>query len=174
MRYRLLSEPELSNLLKTTLSNGSLHSSTDCHPTSNGDIAENASTSDLDLTKEPKSPRLLATDDNDNNSQNRNNNNLVQTWNDFNVRTGWAASTCDQQMFVYILITWPTTNPTVNMNEKCNDQPRWRRKTFQNYVRRENLSSPTHNFSFVLMISSISRHDKHLSWKILWQSEWSL
>lgn len=109
MRYRLLSEPELSSLLKTTLSNGSLHhSSTVCHPTSNGDDAENASSSDLDLTKEPKSPRLLATDDNDNNSQNRNNNNLVQTWNGFNVRTGWAALICDQQMFDFILINWST------------------------------------------------------------------
>lgn len=78
VRYRLLSEPELSNLLKTTLSNGSLQSANSHQPD-----PENAS-SELDspenLINEQKLTRLLATDDNDNNSQNRNNNNLVQTW----------------------------------------------------------------------------------------------
>lgn len=82
VRYRLLSEPELSNLLKTTLSNGSLQSAPICHQPPK-DEAENVASAELDLTdnliKEQKSPRLLATDDNDNNSQNRNNNNLVQT-----------------------------------------------------------------------------------------------
>jgi hypothetical protein len=81
VRYRLLSEPELSNLLKTTLSNGSLQSSNSQQKPID-EPAENAS-SDLDaaenLIKEQKSPRLLATDKNDNNSQNRHNNNLVQT-----------------------------------------------------------------------------------------------
>lgn len=82
MRYRLLSEPELCNLLKTTLSNGSLQSQQ--KPTDEPN--EQASPSDAGVSaaaenpmKEQKSPRPLATDDNDNNSQNRHNNNLVQT-----------------------------------------------------------------------------------------------
>lgn len=77
VRYRLLSEPELSNLLKTTLSNGSLQSSK-CQQKSQ----DEPEASDVEFTEnllnEQKSPRL-ATDNNDNNSQNRNNNNLVQT-----------------------------------------------------------------------------------------------
>lgn len=80
VRYRLLSEPELCNLLKTTFSNGSLQSSK-CQPID--EPAEDASSSDTNaaenLIEEQKSPRLLATDDNDNNSQNRHNNNIVQT-----------------------------------------------------------------------------------------------
>lgn len=96
MRYRLLSEPELSNLFRTTLSNGSLQS-TKSHQKSN-DEPENASSSDLDLPpdnliNEQKSPRLLATDDDDDNSQNRNNNNLLLTWEVFNVLSpGWRVS----------------------------------------------------------------------------------
>lgn len=89
MRYRLLSEPELSNLLKTTLSNGSLQSSKG-QQTSN----DEPTSSDLDLPEssidEQKPPRLLANDKNDNNSQNRNNNNLVQTWDVFEILLlGW-------------------------------------------------------------------------------------
>ena len=84
VRYRLLSEPELCNLLKTTFSNGSLQSSK-CQPID--EPAEDASSSDTNaaenLIEEQKSPRLLATDDNDNNSQNRHNNNIVQTWDVF-------------------------------------------------------------------------------------------
>lgn len=76
VRYRLLSEPELCNLFKTTLSNSSLQSSKYQQKP-----IDDASPSDLNaaesLIKEQKSPRL---DDNDNNSQNRHNNNLVQTW----------------------------------------------------------------------------------------------
>lgn len=81
VRYRLLSEPELSNLLKTTtLSSGSLQSPI-CDQQPSKCEPENASTStsDTDLINEQKSPRLVAVDDNDNRSQNRSNNNFVET-----------------------------------------------------------------------------------------------
>lgn len=79
VRYRLLSEPELSILLKTTLSNGSIQSSTNGRQPD----PENASSSDM-----PENG-LLEMDDNDNNSQNRNNNNLVQSWDVFYVLNDW-------------------------------------------------------------------------------------
>lgn len=82
IRYRLLSEPELSNLLKTTLSisNGSLQSPI-CQQKSEDDTE--STISKLDLPKNSLSDQefSLIADTNDNNSQNRNNNNnLVQTW----------------------------------------------------------------------------------------------
>jgi hypothetical protein len=75
VRYRLLSEPELSNLLKTTLS-GSLQSSK-CQQKSQDEPEASDVEFPENLLNEQKPPRL-ATDKNDN-SQNRNNNNLVQT-----------------------------------------------------------------------------------------------
>lgn len=103
VRYRLLSEPELSNLLKKTLSNGSLQS-TKCQLKSK-DEPENATSADFDLKenliKEQKSPRQLATDKNDNNSQSRHNNNLMQTsWDVFSMLSiGWLLINSRHEFF---------------------------------------------------------------------------
>lgn len=80
IRYRLLSEPELSNLLKTTLSNGSLQSSK-CQQKSEDDTESTISKLELPENSLSDQEFSLIADTNDNNSQNRNNNNnLVQTW----------------------------------------------------------------------------------------------
>ncbi|CRK86322.1 CLUMA_CG000194, isoform C [Clunio marinus] len=82
MRYRLLSEPELTSLLKTTLSNGSLQSSNSLKAKGEPSLNETSSEcidSHDNLRNEPMSSRQLATDNNDNISHNRENNNLMET-----------------------------------------------------------------------------------------------
>ncbi|KAG5675324.1 hypothetical protein PVAND_005235 [Polypedilum vanderplanki] len=79
VRYRLLSEPEISNLLKTTISNHSIQQEQSSHK-------EEEDMSNLDMLKfnlkdqqqQPPQHNSLCTT-NDKKSQNRNNNNLVQT-----------------------------------------------------------------------------------------------
>ncbi|CRK86321.1 CLUMA_CG000194, isoform B [Clunio marinus] len=82
VRYRLLSEPELTSLLKTTLSNGSLQSSNSLKAKGEPSLNETSSEcidSHDNLRNEPMSSRQLATDNNDNISHNRENNNLMET-----------------------------------------------------------------------------------------------
>lgn len=88
MRYRLLSEPEISNLLKSTISNHSIQQEQSSHKEEEDEVSP---LSDLDMLKinlkdqqqqqqhqqqPPPSSSLCTT--NDKKSQNRNNNNLVQ------------------------------------------------------------------------------------------------
>lgn len=75
VRYRLLSEPELSSLLKTTISNHSIQSS---QQSSHRDES-----SDLDMPKcnvmdQKNNSSSCTTSNNDKKSQNRSNNNMVQ------------------------------------------------------------------------------------------------
>lgn len=75
VRYRLLSEPEISNLLKTTISNHSIQSS---HQQQQQQSSHNEeSSSDLDMPKNNmKDQHNSVCTNNDKKSQNRNNNTI--------------------------------------------------------------------------------------------------
>jgi hypothetical protein len=84
VRYRLLSEPELSNLLKTTISNSHEQHQHNSQLTLQQQAESprlEESSSDLDMPNGQNNCTTTTTTTacNDKKSQNRNNNNLVQT-----------------------------------------------------------------------------------------------